>query len=428
MQYWKRNISGAAILSGLLMQVVPQAAASPMAADPVFEAEQKAIASDGIDGDYFGWSVAVDGDTAVIGGYGDDDNGSMSGSAYVFIRIGGVWKQQAKLTPSDGKSKDYFGWSVSVDGDTAVIGAYAQDNNNSDSDYDCGAAYIFTRSGGVWRQEAKLAAGGRATHFGYAVSLSGDTALIGTQVPSGEKGIAYVFSRSASGWSQEAMLTPEPEDREVNDHFGFAVSLDGDSALIGAYGMDSSKGVAYIFSRDETGWSQQTKLIASDRNNSDEFGYAVAVEGDTARIAAPYDDDNGSGSGSVYIFADSGSGWSRQTKLTASDAAAGDQFGYTVSLSGDTALIGAPTNDDNGTDSGSAYVFSYSGTVWKQQTKLIASDTAQQDQFGHAVSLDGDTALIGAPHADGHDNGSGAVYFFGPKNAVVTPVIMYLLN
>ena len=286
----------------------------------------------------------------MIGSPYDDDLGSNSGSAYISTRSGSTWTQQAKLTASDGADWDYFGTSVALSGDTAVIGSPYDDNLR-------GSAYIFTRSGTTWSQQAKLTAsdGAENDQFGHSAAFFGDTAVIGAYLDddSGSDS-AYIFTRSGSTWSEATKLTAS--DGAATDYFGYSVALSGDTALIGAYG-NGDHGSAHIFTRSGSTWSEATKLTASDGAAYDRFGYYVALSGDTAVIGSPYDDEHGSASGSVYIFTRSGSTWSQQAKLTASDGAAGDYFGYSVALSDDTALIGAYWDDDNGTDSGSAYIF-----------------------------------------------------------------------
>ena len=371
---------------------------------------QKLLASDGTSPDNFGWSVSLDGDTALVGA-APDDNGK--GSAYVFTRSGTSWTQQVKLLASDGAANDLFGNSVSLDGDTALIGAPYDDDNGDKS----GSVYVFTRTGGLWTQEVKLLATDDSTGatFGRSVSLYGNTAFIGADYYDYHgNGAAYVFTRTGTTWTQQAKLLAS--DGSAGDQFSFyGASLDGDTALIGAVyeddkGVDS--GSAYVFTRTGTTWTQQAKLLASDGVAGDWFGYFISLDGDTALIGALQDDDNGKDSGSAYVFTRNGTTWTQQAKLLASDGARMDIFGNDVSLDGDTALIGAVQDDDNGFQSGSAYVFTRSGTTWTQQQKLLASDGARGDLFGCDVSLDGDTVLIGAP-ADG-DNGlnSGSVYVF----------------
>ena len=307
----------------------------------------------------------------MIGAWLDDDAGSTSGSAYVFVRGGGSWSQQAKLTAADAAAGDQFGLSVSVSGDTAVIGAFGDDDAGSTS----GSAYVFVRDGGSWSQLAKLTAAGAA----------------------------------------------------AGDQFGLSVSVSGDTAVVGAFGDDdagSTSGSAYVFVRDGGSWSQLAKLTAAGAAAGDQFGRSVSVSGDTAVIGAWLDDDGGSNSGSAYVFVRGGGSWSQQAKLTAADAAAGDQFGFSVSVSGDTAVVGAAGDDDAGSTSGSAYVFVRSGGAWSQQAKLTAADAAAGDLFGWFVSLSGDTAVIGAFGDDDAGSNSGSAYVFVPEDTtapLVTP-------
>jgi len=376
---------------------------------------QKLLASDGTAWNNFGCFVSLDGDTALIGAPDDDDNGEVSGSAYVFTHTGTTWTQQAKLLPSDGAAWDLFG-IVCLDGDTALIGAPYDDDNGNMS----GSAYVFTRTGTTWTQQAKLLPSDGATNdsFGGSVSLDGDTALIGARGDDDAKGSAYVFTRTGTAWTQQAKLTAA--DGATWDFFGNVVSLDSDTALIGAPLNDDNgnqSGSAYVFIRSGTTWSQQQKLLALDGTAEDSFGVSASLSGDTALIGASLDDDNGGDSGSAYIFTRSGTTWTQQAKLLTSDGAAEDVFGVSASLSGDTALIGAVGDDDNGNRSGSAYVFTRTGTTWTQQQKLLASDGAAEDFFGWlSISVDGDTALIGAGGNDDNGDQTGSAYVFTKTN------------
>ena len=244
---------------------------------------------------------------------------------------------------------------------------------------------------------AKLVADDGATNdfFGFSVALSGDTAVIGAfrdsdDVKGVDSGSAYVFTRSGTNWGQQAKLTAT--DGAANDTFGGNVALSGDTAVIGALGDDDDvngvdSGSAYVFTRSGTSWSEQAKLSAADGAAGDEFGYSVALSGDTAVIGAARDDDKGNDSGSAYVFTRSGTSWSQQAKLTAADGAAGDVFSISVALSGDTAVIGADLDDEKGDNSGAAYVFTRSGSTWSQQAKLTADDGAAGDLFGIRVAL-----------------------------------------
>ena len=385
--------------------------------DPTSPLENKLTASDGASSDRFGISVSIGGDTAVIGArLDDDDNGSNSGSAYVYVRSNGVWSEQVKLTASDGAAGDNFGYSVSIDGDTAVISARFDDDNGSNS----GSAYVYVRSNGVWSEQAKLTAsdGAADDYFGNSVSIDGDTVVIGAYFDDDNdynSGSAYVYVRSNGVWSEQAKLTAS--DGASSDSFGYSVSIDGDTAVISAHADDDNgynSGSAYVYVRSNGVWSEQAKLTASDGTSSDIFGNSVSIDGDTAVIGARLDDDddNGSDSGSAYVYVRSNGVWTEQAKLTASDGASSDYFGSSVSIDGDRAVIGAYFDDDNGSYSGSAYVYVRSNGVWREQQKLTASDGAAGDYFGHSVSIDGDTAVIGAYFDDDNGSSSGSAYIF----------------
>jgi predicted amidohydrolase len=344
---------------------------------PQFTQQQKLTATDGDPDDFFGGSVAVssDGTTALIGANEDEaPNGSAAGSVYVFMQSGGSWSQQQKLTVTDGDSGDLFGESVAVssDGTTALIGAVADENPNGAR---AGSVYVFTESEGTWSQQQKLTAtdgdSGDLFGGGVAVSSAGTTALIGAfrdEDPNGDNaGSVYVFTESGGTWSQQQKLTAT--DGDSRDFFGrsMAVSSNGTTALIGAFGDEDPNGAragsAYVFTESEGTWSQQQKLTAPDGDRRDFFGGFVAVSsaGTTALIGAPQDEDpNGANAGSAYVFTESEGTWSQQQKLTATDGDRGDRFGQSVAVSsaGTTALIGARGDEDpNGARAGSAYVF-----------------------------------------------------------------------
>ena len=372
--------------------------------------KQKITASDAVTNDYFGISVSLsaDGSTALVGAH---TKSSQTGAAYIFTKSGSTWTQQSKLTASDAATSDYFGWSVSLSGDgsTALVGAYGKSTNT-------GAAYIFTKSGSTWTQQSILTAsdGAANDYFGISVSLSSDgsTALVGAHYKSSSTGAAYIFTKSGSTWTQQQKITAS--DAVTNDYFGYSVSLsaDGSIALVGAYGKSSATGAAYVFTKSGSTWSQQSILTASDAAASDQFGISVSLsaDGSTALVGAYLEDPSSiSNAGAAYVFTRSGSTWTQQAKLTASDAATGDLCGWSVSLSGDgsTALVGAHQKSSS---AGSAYIFTRSGSTWTQQAKLTASDAATNDSFGYSVSLSGDgsTALVGA-----HSKSStGAAYIF----------------
>ncbi len=396
---------------------------------PPFNELAKLTALDATAGDGFGFSVSISGDTAIVGALNDDDGGFSSGSAYIFTRSGTIWTQQAKLTASDAAVADQFGISVSISGDTAIVGA----SGDSDAGTSSGSAYVFVKPAGGWidsTQTAKLTASDDTAFdfFGRSVSISGDTAIVGAHldddVPS-DSGSAYVFVKPAGGWidsTQTAKLTAS--DAAASDQFGRSVSISGDIAIVGAFvdgdpGLNS--GSAYVFVKPAGGWidsTQTAKLTASDAAASDNFGFSVSISGDTVIVGARLDDDVPSDSGSAYVFVKPAGGWidSTQTaKLTASDAAAGDLFGQSVSISGDTAIVGSVFDDDVPSDSGSAYVFVKPAGGWidsTQTAKLTASDAAAGDQFGIRVSISGDMAIVGSVFDDDVPSDSGSAYVF----------------
>jgi hypothetical protein len=382
--------------------------------------EAKLTASDGDLGDAFGLSVSIDGDTVVVGAIGDDDQGIVAGSAYVYTRSGTSWSEQQKLlgssttagdnfgrsvsieqaalTASDPAEGDIFGWSVAIDGDTVVVGASYDDDNGLDS----GSAYVFTRSGTRWSQEAKLTAsdGASGDWFGDSVAIGGDTVVVGSpyhDTSSTDTGSAYVFTRSGTTWSQQAKLTAS--DAAADDALGGSVSIDGDTIIAGAYGANST-GAAYAFTRSGTTWSQQAKLTASDGGNHDQFGLSVAIQDDIAVIGARLDDDNGGDSGSTYIFVRSGTSWSETDKILASDGAAYDWFGYAVSLDDDTAVIGAYKDD---TFTGSAYVFTLASDIEGMFEDLIDAKEAMGLQDGFETALDATLENARESYRDGDD-------------------------
>jgi uncharacterized repeat protein (TIGR01451 family) len=389
--------------------------------------QSKLTASDGQPNDFFGTAVGLSGNTAVVGA-DYDDVGSIpnQGSVTVFVRSGTVWTQQSKLVGSNGTESSGFGRAVAVDVNTTLAGApYVKVGANQGQ----GSGYAFFRSGTTWAQQAIMITGDGDSaaddQFGYTVAVSGDTALIGApgdDVGSNQlQGAAYVFVRVADTWTLQAQLVAG--DAGVNDGFGFSIALRGDTALVGAQthdvGANIDQGAAYVFVRSGGVWTQQAKLMASNPGASDYFGSAVALDEDAALIGAPLDDVGASANfGSATVFTRSGAVWTEQAQLNAADGSADDGFGFSVALSGDTALVGARNNDIAQANQGSVYVFSRASGAWLQQTNLIAADGATNDFFGSAIALVGDTALVGAPgHAVGADLGEGAAYVFARNGA-----------
>jgi hypothetical protein len=381
-------------------------------------------AASGATNDQFGVSVALGGagDTAIVGAYLDDVGAnSNQGAAYVFTRSGSTWTQQAQLNATGGAADDRFGYSVSLSGDTAVVGAYGDDVG---ANTDQGSAYVFTRSGSTWTQQAQLTAtGGAATDwFGVSIALSSDTAVVGAYFDdvgtNTDQGSAYVFTRSGTTWTQQAQLTATAG--ASLDTFGISVAISGDIATVGAnvddVGANSNQGSAWAFSRVGNTWiGPDFQALGSDGTDFDQFGYSVSVSGNTAIVGAPFDDVGANGNqGSAYIFTKAGTAWTQQAQLSAASGAAADVFGWSVAISGDTVLVGAYADDVGAnSDQGSAYVFTRSGSTWTQQAQLVASAGAASDQFGYSVALDGDTALVGANVDDvGANSNQGSAYVF----------------
>ena len=359
--------------------------------------------NDGGFGDQFGWSVSLDGGVAVAGAPNHSVGAHyQQGAAYVFESSGGQWIQQAEITSSDGGFGDQFGWSVSVSGSAIVVGA---PQNGSLFGYGGpGAAYVFQSGLHRWVQRTKLVApdGRDSEFFGYSVSISGATIGVGAPFHAvngnPRQGAAYVFQQIANAWAPEGELTAI--GGETSDQYGFAVAVGGDTVLAGApnraAGTNTSQGAAYVHRLGP-------EITSDDGTSFNSFGNSVSVSGDTLVVGAPYHDN---GTGAAYVFTLTGTTWSQTAELTASDGASGDFFGYSVSISGDTLVVGA-YNHDNGT--GAAYVFTLTGTTWNQTAELTASDGVSNDEFGNSVSISGDTLVVGAPY---HDNGTGAAYVF----------------
>lgn len=293
----------------------------------------------------------------------------------------------AKIGAADAAQFDQFGGSVAISGDYAVVGA------NRDDDYR-GAAYVFVRSGSSWVQQQKLTASDATVedNFGWSVAISGDTVVVGSYLSGGtDAGAAYIFVRSGNTWSQQTKLTASGS----NNQLGISVAVDGDTALVGAIGEDSFRGAAYVFTRTGSAWGQQARLTAPVRNADDDFGWSVSLSGDSALVGKPQG-NNITTNGSAHVFVRSGTVWNQQGELTASDGAALDRFGYSVAIRNDHAVVGAVGD----APAGSAYVFFRSSGSWSQQQKLNAAAAAANDGYGTSVAIDGLNILVGAPGAD----------------------------
>ena len=477
--------------------------------------------------DNFGYSTAISGDTIVVGAYGEDSaqttitNGTTaatdntfidSGAVYVFTRSDSTWTQQAYLKAPNTDSNDGFGISIAISGDTIVVGANGDDSAQTtitngatasadNTLTDSGAVYVFTRSDSTWTQQAYLKApnAGAGDLFGSSIAISGDTIVAGADNEDSSRvtiingtggssddtltdsGAAYVFTRSGSTWTQQAYL--KAPNAGSYDYFGISTAISGDTIVVGAYGEDSSQttitngttvvedntstdsGAAYVFARSGSIWTQQAYLKAPNAGASDLFGTSTAISGNTIVVGAYAEDSsqttitNGTTAsaddslwepGAAYVFVrdTTNNTWAQQAYLKAPNPDSSgntDYFGYSTAISGDTIVVGAYDEDNsqttitNGTtvaennelfDSGAAYVFTRSGSTWTQQSYLKAPNAGSTDFFGYSTAISGDTIVVGAagedssqttitngttaPISDSLSN-SGAVYVFGPN-------------
>ncbi len=387
---------------------------------PPVSMQTKLFADDAFKDSGFGWAVAIDSDTAVVSAFADYDN---TGAVYVYARTNSGWQQVSKLTASDGMGGDYLGISIAVSGDTVVVGAALDDNAGGT---DAGAVYVFVKPQGGWpdvkNEDFKLTApdSGAGRGFGGAVALKGNTLVVGApgKDDSVMPGEVFVYEGSASTWNLKATLSVA--DLGGTDSYGTALGFDGNTIAVGAFGKDNSKGVVYVYHKPAAGWSNKdydALLGADDGTENNYFGGSIAVDGDTILVGANGDDSGGGRkSGSAYVFKRVGENWQQKTKLIASDSRPNDNFGYSVALAGDRAVVGASHFSDATSDS--IYIFIRSGTSWAELGKLSDPDDKAESKFGTAVAIDeGATVVIGG--AFGADVGTdragkdaGAAYLF----------------
>ncbi len=368
-----------------------------------------AVAPDGSFGDQFAYSVAIDGNVAVVGAPHDDDAGAQSGSGFVYTFDGTEWVQQPKLVAADSAAGDQFGWSVGISGPVAIFGAPTDTQAGPLS----GSVYVFRFDGLNWNQEAKLVAPTPLQLFGWSVSVDGDVVVIGAPADSQAKGAAYVFRRNATQWLFEQKLTAF--DATANDHFGEDVAISGDVVIVGAFEDDDTGtdcGSAYVFRDNGAVFAFEQKLVPPDIAAEDEFGKSLALDGSLAVVAAWAHDEGATDAGAVYIHRFDGKSWNPEQKLTASNAASGDRFGTSVDVSSDLVVIGAHGDSANGPGSGSAYVFMYDGFDWTEQAHLLPSNGAAFDDFGTSMGVQGGVAVAGAPSAAGTGSTTGAAYVY----------------
>ncbi len=387
---------------------------------------KKLTASDAATNAWLGNSVAVSGDTAIVGARIDECAAeNRCGSAYIYRFNGVSWFEQQKLTAPDAAAFDEFAISVSVSGNTAAVGSLGDD---CAAGRDCGSVYIFRFNGTSWVLEEKLTASDAdaSDQFGVSVSLSGNMTVVGAVTADCAAGnfcgAAYVFRFNGTSWVEEQKLTAS--DANPNDRFGISVSASGDAIVVGTRNDDCLAGPlcgsAYVFRFDGTVWFEERKLSAFHPEAGEFFGRSVSVSGDTVVAGAPGDEcTTGSKCGSAYVFRFDGARWFEEQKLIAPDAAPGDRFGTSVSLSGDMAVVGASSDDcAAGFTCGSAYVFRFDGTKWVERQKLNASDAGAGDQFGRSVCVSGETAVVGAWHDDfAGCRDCGSAYIFNLSNS-----------
>ncbi len=385
----------------------------PLVVDPYVTLEAELIASDGENEDYFGASVSVSGNTAIIGAPGRRGEElaeyGNEGAVYVFVLSGGTWTQQAELAPPVAAADDNFGFSVALSGNTAMVGAFSQGDH--------GAVYVFTQSGETWTQTAEFTGSDTTSfdEFGLSVSLNGNTALIGapghTVNGNANQGAAYLFTQNGTTWTQQAEFTPT--DGDASDLLGSSVSLSGNTALIGAPGHTENgntyQGAVYVFVQNEGTWSQQAELTSTDGTSDDDFGMAVSLSGDAAVIGADYKTVAGNQyQGVAYVFVRSGTSWAQQAELADPVGAADDFFGGAVALNGNTAAVG-------GYGETAAWVYARSGTEWSEQSELPIYSS--QDRLGlsspNTLSFGPNLFLLGAQSQNVNGNrDQGAVYVY----------------
>ncbi len=496
------------VVSGTVaLSVDDRGARYPITIDPIAQQAYLKASNAGAD-DLFGVCVGVSGDTVVVAAQQEDSaatgvNGNQadnsapdSGAVYVFVRSGPAWSQQAYLKASNAAAGDWFGLSVAISGDTIVVGALQEDsaatavngNQADNSAIDSGAAYVFVRNGTTWTQQAYLKASNAEAGdiFGYNVAISGDTILVATiQEDSAATGVngnqadnsaassgaVYVYQRTGAAWAQQAYL--KASNTAAGDWFGRSIAISGDTVVVGASEEDSAatgvggnqaddastaSGAAYIFVRSGTNWAQQAYLKASNTGAGDRFGSSVALFGNTAVVGVPGEDsnatgvngnqadDSASGSGAAYLFVRAGSTWSQQAYLKPSNTALGYNFGVSAAISGDTVVIGAHTERSTstgingsqvespvtGANAGASYLFSRTGTNWVQTAYIKASNTDARDLFGLSVAIDADNIVISGVRedssataingnqADNTATDAGAVYLYNGLTTAVT--------
>jgi len=370
------------------------------------------LASDEVEGDSFGWSVAISGNVAVVGAPWVDDQGEHSGAAYVFRSDGLVWHEEAKLLPADGDAGDVFGVPVAICDDTIVIAATGDEYR---SGYN-GSAYVFSYDGSSWIERQKLVPASGEEDFGFGIAVTEDFIVVGARgedTYATDSGSAYVYLHDGASWIETARL--KASDAEQGAGLGGAVAASGNLIALSARGDDThgnSSGAVYVFRFQSGEWTEEAKITASDGDEYDRFGNALALCDDTLVVGAYHDDENGDNSGSVYVFGHDGQNWVQQQKLLLSGGQPDDRFGISVVLSDEMMVVGASGADYLGSGTGLVVVYRFDGSQWLQLVKLRASNGGDGDQFGHSVAAEAGCVLSGGSHNDAQGDDAGAAYIY----------------
>lgn len=428
-------------------------------------------------GDEMGTSVAIDVDTAVSGiPYYENSAANNSGAALVFVRSGRTWSEQQLLVPSNVDANDHYGFSVAVSGDTLVVGSPKEDSNSTtiagsensnDSAPDSGAVFVYTRSGATWTLEAYIKPSNSMPNnqFGYSVALDGDTLVVGAPYEDGnqtsitntdstaspadytseyDSGAVYVFKRSGTTWTQDAYIKSANNTGGFN--FGKHVAVDSSTLVVGVPDEDSNQtsitngttassdtsledsGAVFVYLKDGGGsWAQEAYIKASNNDSYDSFGSAISVSSDTIVVGAPQEDSNAqsistgtstnddeSASGAAYIFTRSGTTWSLEAYIKGFNTEAGDLFAHSVAVDGDDLVVGSyieagdlttvdngtPSDNDNSSQSGACYIYARSGTTWTHKTFAKAPNNDSAYHYCKSVDLDSGSLLVGSAGED----------------------------
>jgi hypothetical protein len=381
------------------------------------------FAADAQAGDGFGDFLALSGGVAIVGAQFEDDVATDAGAAYAFRRTGvGLWVPTGKLLAGDGAAQDHFGFPVAVYGTTALVGAQKDDDMGIDS----GSAYVFEQIAGSWVETVKLTApdGAAGDNFAKSAAVWGDHAVVGA-VHDDPWGSVYVFERLHTGdWTFQQKLIPSGESAD----FGFRVLVHEDLIVVGApgdYDQGPDSGAVYVFDRTPEGWIETAKVTPLDSSAGDYFGRSISLDGNTLLVGADKDAHAGVNSGSAYVFERAEDlSWTQISKLTAGDAQAGDSFGVSVAVWGDVAAVGADEEDAAGIGAGALYIFERSADTWIETGKLVAKGVSADDHFGYPVRIADGYMLVGARNDDAFGTNSGTVYIYdlgGKKGITACP-------